>query len=440
MITNGGRRRDDGGMRTVVGPLAAHEAALRVYLVDAGYAAGHTCQTVAAMARLSEWMDASSLTAEDLTLQAVVGFLAARRQRVSEVVARRGVSVVLAFLGEIGALPQAQPVVDAPVESLVAAYRLWLVTERGLAAGTVGFYAKQARKFLAQLDQPLTTSLARLDATAVTAIMVRHSVASATVGSAKAFVSPVRSLLRFLLVQGLVPSSLTGAVPAVAGWRLSALPRGLAAGQPEALLAAHDTTTTVGLRDRAVLTMLARLGLRGAEVAALRLTDVHWREWEIAVRGKGSRVERLPLPVEVGQAVAAYVTGARPSCRCPAVFVTIRAPYRPLTAAAVRQIMGRACRRAGLPRLGAHRLRHTLATDMLRAGSSLAEVGQVLRHRSQLSTAIYAKVDQDRLRLLARPWLGGMDAVQHHLSAAISARIDQASLRALARPWPGGAR
>jgi site-specific recombinase XerD len=351
-----------------------------------------------------------------------------------------GLAAVLAFLREIGAAPGVEPVVAAPVESLLAAYRLWLAAERGLAAGTVRFYAKQASKFLAQLDEPVTTSLSRLDSTMVTAIMVRHSVASASVGSAKAFVSPVRSLLRFLLVQGLIPASLTGAVPTVAGWRLGALPRGLAAGQPEALLAAHDTTTMVGLRDHAVLTVLARLGLRGAEVAALGLADVHWRDGEITVRGKGSRVERLPLPHEVGQAIAAYVTGARPPCSCRTVFVTIRAPYRPLTAGAIRSIMGRACQRAGLPRLGAHRLRHTLATGLLRAGSSLAEVGQVLRHRSQLSTAIYAKVDRDSLRALARPWPGGVEQVLLNLSTAVYARVDQDSLRALARPWPGGAR
>jgi integrase len=115
----------------------------------------------------------------------------------------------------------------------------------------------------------------------------------------------------------------------------------------------------------------------------------------------------MPLPVAVGQALAAYLTGGRPSCSCPTVFVTARAPYRPLGAASIRAIMYRACRQAGLPRLGAHRLRHTLATDLLRAGASLVEVGQVLRHRSQLSTTVYAKVDHETLRLLARPWPGG---------------------------------
>lgn len=173
-----------------------------------------------------------------------------------------------------------------------------------------------------------------------------------------------------------------------------------------ALLSAHDLTTAVGLRDHAVLITLARLGLRGAEVAALGLVDVDWRAAEIVVRGKGSRVERLPLPVEVGEALADYLTGARPHCGCDAVFVTARAPYRALSAEAVRAIMGRACAHAGLPRLGAHRLRHTLASDLLRAGAPLAEIGQILRHRSQLATATYAKVDYDALVTLARPWPG----------------------------------
>jgi site-specific recombinase XerD len=187
---------------------------------------------------------------------------------------------------------------------------------------------------------------------------------------------------------------------------LGALPRGLQSGQVDALLSAHDTGTPVGLRDRAVLVVLARLGLRGAEVAAIRLVDVDWRGGDIVVRGKGSRVERLPLPAEVGAVLAAYLTGGRPACRCSTLFVTARAPYRALNGSAIRAIMGRACRQAGLPRLGAHRLRHTLATDLLRAGSPLSEVGQVLRHRSALSTAIYAKVDDDALRGLARPWPG----------------------------------
>jgi integrase/recombinase XerD len=163
----------------------------------------------------------------------------------------------------------------------------------------------------------------------------------------------------------------------------------------------------VGLRDHAVLVALARLGLRGREIAAIRLADIDWRAGEIVVRGKGARIEQLPLPSEVGAALAEYLTSARPTCGCATMFVTARAPYQPLTPSAVRGIMRRACKRARLPHLGAHRLRHTLASDLLRAGSSLAEVGQILRHRTQFSTATYAKVDHGSLTTLARPWPGG---------------------------------
>jgi len=143
------------------------------------------------------------------------------------------------------------------------------------------------------------------------------------------------------------------------------------------LLRSCDRTTVVGRRDYAILTVLARLGLRGAEVTGLQLDDIDWRGGEIVVHGKGNRIDRLPLPVDVGDAIVAYLTDGRPECTTRAIFCTVRAPYRPLTAAALRQAMGRAFRRASLPRAGAHRLRHSLATDMLRAGASLREVGQV---------------------------------------------------------------
>jgi site-specific recombinase XerD len=301
----------------------------------------------------------------------------------------------------------ARPVSDDPVDVLVADYRHWLEAERGLAAETVRCYGNHAETFLGQLPAPLAQTLVNLDAAAVTGFMLEQASTAGSVESAKALVTAMRSLLRFLHVDGRVAVPLVGAVPAVAGWRLGSVPRGLDRAQVDALLGAHDRTTPVGLRDHAVVSMLARLGLRGAEVAALRLEDVDWYRGEVLVRGKGSRVERLPLPVDVGQALADYLTGGRPACSCATVFVTARAPWRPLQATSIRATMYRACQQAGLPRLGAHRLRHTLATDMLRAGASLVEVGQVLRHRSQLSTSVYAKVDHEALRTLTRPWPGG---------------------------------
>jgi integrase len=163
----------------------------------------------------------------------------------------------------------------------------------------------------------------------------------------------------------------------------------------------------VGRRDYAVITLLVRLGLRAGEVAAVQLDDVDWRRGEIVVRGKGRRLERLPLPVDVGEALAGYLRRGRPRTSCRALFVRARAPLWGLTPVAVNGIVGRACGRAGLPPVGPHRLRHTAASEMLRAGGSLPEIAQVLRHRSPATTALYAKVDHRALRELAEPWPGG---------------------------------
>lgn len=286
---------------------------------------------------------------------------------------------------------------------LLAEFGGWLDRERGVSPESVRCYCVQAKAFLTSIGGP--EAVGGLDAGKVVAFMVEHT-RDRNTWSAKAMVTSLRAFLRFAHATGRTAVPLAGAVPAVASWRLSGLPRALPAAQVERLLAGCERKTLVGLRDYAVLSLLARLGLRGAEAAGLQLGDIDWRTGEIAIVGKGSRVERLPLPASAGEALARWLTDGRPRCWSRAVFVTVRRPYRQLTAHAVRQVMARACDRAGLDRQGAHRLRHTLATEMLRAGASLPEVGQVLRHRSQLSTAIYAKVDRDALRPLARRWPG----------------------------------
>jgi len=392
----------------MTGPLAPYELPVRAAMARAGYAPSSVVEATAAMRRLSSWMDARGVAASGLTPSVVAEFVAARRGccRNSEV-PHRWLGAVLRVLREQDVVPARSSGLDTARGVLLDEFRLWLTAERGLAPESVRCYSGQASKLLAHLPDPLEHSLAALDAATVTAFIVAQATAADSVWSAKAQVTATRALLRFLHAQGLITTSLVGAVPGVASWRLAALPRGLARGQIQALLQAHDgVTTPAGLRDHAVLVALARLGLRGAEVAALRLEDVDWRGGQIVIRGKGARLERLPLPAEVGTALVAYLTRARPTCECATLFVTVRAPYQPLTATSVRAIMGRACQRAGLPRVGAHRLRHSLATDLLRAGAPLAEVGQVLRHRSQLSTAAYAKVDHETLRTLAQPWPG----------------------------------
>jgi site-specific recombinase XerD len=286
---------------------------------------------------------------------------------------------------------------------LLAEFRSWLDRERGLSPVSVNCYSKQSKAFLAWIGG--AGAVGGLDAGKVTAFMVDWT-AGRNTWTAKAMVTSLRAFLRFAHATGKTGAPLAGAVPAVASWRMSSLPRGMKAAEIGRLLAGCDRDTAMGLRDYAILSLLARLGLRGAEAAGLQLGDVDWRAGEVTVTGKGSRTERLPLPAPAGEALAAWLAGGRPKCESRSVFVTIRRPHRPLTPELVRVIMARACGQAGLERTGAHRLRHSLATEMLRAGASLPEVGQVLRHRSMLSTSIYAKVDQNALRPLARPWPG----------------------------------
>lgn len=405
-----GNRGDVGGRRAVTGggPLSGYEPALRSGMEDEGYAPSSVNEAVRLLRRLNGWLEERGAAADRLTPTIFEEFLAARQRACRNGdAARRWLTVVRRFLRDQELLAGDERAVSTPVEALLKVFQDWLVSERGLAAETVRCYVVQARAFLIAVGEPVEEALASLDAAAVTSFVLEHSAAAGSTWSAKAQVTALRALLRFLHVHGLIPAPLVDAVPGVAGWRLSGLPRGLPAGQVAALLAAHDLSSRVGLRDHAVLVTLARLGLRGAEIGALRLADVDWLAGQLIVRGKAGRVEALPLPAEVGAALADYLTGARPRCGCATLFVTARAPYRPLTAMAVRAIMGRACARAGLPRRGAHRLRHTLATDLLRAGAPLSEVGQILRHRAALSTAIYAKVDHAALAMLARPWPDG---------------------------------
>jgi len=387
---------DGRGVPVVAGPLAGYEAAFRAHLSRSGYMPRSAGDVLRAMARVSGWLEDRGLTAGGLT-----PVLAADLQA-----GLPDAGPVLRFLRGAGVVPAAGGAGAGPAEAMLVQFRGWLAGERGLSAATVQGYAKQARKFLAYLGEPLDAALRQLDAGQVISFMTGYCQGRNT-ESAKAMVTAVQALLRFLHVAGHVPVPLAGAVPAVAGWRLASLPRGLDAEVVRRLLASCDRGTITGRRDLAILTVLARLGLRGAEVAALELADAGWRGGEVAIRGKGSRIERLPLPADVGEAVAAYLMAGRPRCDARTVFCTVRAPCRQLSPAAIRGIMGQAFRRAGLPRAGARRLRHSLATDMLRAGASLSEVGQVLRHRSQLSTSVYAKVDENALRVLARPWPGG---------------------------------
>jgi site-specific recombinase XerD len=282
-----------------------------------------------------------------------------------------------------------------------------LTVERGLGNATARGYVEAVRPFLHGGLSADGLNLEHLSAADVVSFVVARCPRQSR-GAARLTVAALRSLLGFLHVDGVIERSLASSVPSVAGWRLAGLPKRLDADQVRRLLASCDSSTPNGCRDIAALTTPVRLGLRAGEVAKLRLDDIDWRAGEIVVCGKANCTERLPLPADVGEAVAAYMQRGRPaSAQGRTVFVRIKAPHCALSSPGVSQIVAAAARRAGLGRIYAHCLRHTAATQMLSAGASLREIGQLLRHRRALTTAIYAKVDRDALRTIARRWPGG---------------------------------
>ncbi len=283
-------------------------------------------------------------------------------------------------------------------------YRAYLVRQRGLAPGTIAGYERAARLFCVAISTEVE-ALGSLTAADVSEF-VSQACARPVKVSPRELVSELRSFLRFLYAEGVIAAPLAQAVPSYASWRGAGLPKALASGQLSRLLASCDRRTTAGRRDYAVLVLLARLGLRSGEVAALCLDDLDWRAGELVVHGKGRREERLPLPADVGEALAGYLHRGRPSVDTRAVFVRMQAPLVGLSPTGVTWVVYNACDRVGLARVGAHRLRHSAATAVLGAGGSLTEVGQLLRHRGVATTAIYAKVDQLTLGDLARPWPG----------------------------------
>jgi integrase/recombinase XerD len=390
----------------VDGPLAGYAAGFAVHLAGAGYTPLSAAGQVRVLAHLSRWLGEHGLGVGDLTAERAEEFLAARRSLgYTRWLSGRGLAQLLGYLRGLDAVPGlAWPVPVTAVDVLLERYRRYLAGERGLAASTVRCYLAQAREFLAGRDD----GLAGLTAAEVTGFVAAEC-RRRSAGSVKVLVTALRSVLWFLVLEGLAEPGLPAAVPSVAGWRDGGLPRALPGGQVAELLAACDLGTAGGLRDFAVLTLLARLGLRACEVAALELDDIGWRAGEVMIRGKGRRDELLPLPSDAGEALAGYLRAGRPAGTASRrVFLASRAPLRGLSAGAVGQIVGRACARAGYAPAGAHRLRHTAATGMLRAGAPLAEIGQVLRHRSEATTAIYAKADHSALGALALPWPGGL--------------------------------
>jgi integrase/recombinase XerD len=302
----------------------------------------------------------------------------------------RGMATAGEAVGVTGAL--------VPLEGFVG----YLREQRGVSAATVTAYASDVRRFLASRGGG-AGDLHELTAAEVSKAVLAE-LAGRSPASVRRYGCALRAFLRYCYLAGLIATDLSASVLPVSGRRRSLLPQGISPAQGKALLRACDRRRATGRRDYAVIVLMLRLGLRAGEVAALRLEDIDWRVGLITVHGKRGRVDQLPLPADVGKAIAGYLRRGRSHATARQVFVAAIPRNAGLGRGGVSSIVRRACVRAGLAPFGAHRLRHTAAGDMLRAGGSLAEIGQVLRHDSSGATAVYARVDVERLRTIARPW------------------------------------
>jgi len=385
--------------------LAAHAEGFERWLVGRGYSWSAASCRVWHFDHLSRWLEREGLCPEEgLTPAQLKQFSTAHRAAgYATLSSPSSMKLPLAYLREAEVLRTAgSPAPVGHVGLLIGDYRRYLAHERGLSVKTLNEYERVVRPFLTEREQPDGLELQRLTAADVSVFLAREC-PKRSLSEAKQLVKGLRSLLHYLHVEGLIDAPLRGAVPGVADLRGRALPRGLEPATVASLLASCDRAQTVGLRDYAILLLLARLGLRAFEVAAMCLEDVDWHRGEIVVRGKGSRRDCLPLPVDVGEALASYLR-CRPQSVSRALFLRVIGSRVELTSKAVSMRVYAACARAGLPEVGAHRLRHTAATDMLRAGASLPEIAQVLRHKTLQMTTEYARVDRVALRTLARPW------------------------------------
>jgi integrase/recombinase XerD len=392
---------------SMTGPLAPYETAYARELRRRGYTSRSVVNELRQVARLSRWLESKALTATDLGRGRIEEFLAFQRGtgRFRSHWSRPGLLCLLGVLEGLGVIAAVeQTPATSPRRDLLIRFDRYLVAERGLAAGTVRGYVGHAERFL---DDLAPVELADVRAGEVTAAVLRES-AAVSVSATQNFVAGLRSFLRFCVIEGLMATDLSQAALPVTGRRRSPLPGRITSADARALLASCDRRSALGRRDYAVLDTLLRLGLRRGEVAALGLDDIDWRAGELVVRGKGSRQDRLPLPAEVGEAIAAYLQRGRPISDRREVFLRARAPVAPIAPGTVSSTVRRACRRAGIAEVGAHRLRHTVACDMVAAGVPLVQIAQVLRHHSLQSTAVYARVDVEQLRLLAAPWPTGV--------------------------------
>lgn len=390
------------------GPLASPLEAYARRLREDGYAVHSGFVQLRLLGCFNRWLDRKGLTSSDVDAAIIEQYLRGRAQSRR---LRRGDSAalfrLLAMLRPEGSVVAAPP--PTPVEVALGHFQQYLRQERSLSEATVINYTPVARSFLLERFPKGALHFQRITTADITAFVQRQATL-VTSKRAQLVVTALRSFLRYLFCRGIVAVDLAVCVPTIATWSLSRVPRFLASEQIEKILGSCDRETVIGKRDYALLLLLARLGLRAGEVVALTLDDFDWEAGLVTVRGKGKRVAQMPLPSEVGTAIANYISTGRPQCSSRRVFIRAKAPLTGFAnSIAVCSLVDKALERAGVESQyrGSHVFRHSLATRMLQHGASLPEIGDLLRHRRPDTTRIYAKVDLVALRSIALPWPGG---------------------------------
>ncbi|MGH9098462.1 MAG: tyrosine-type recombinase/integrase [Acidimicrobiales bacterium] len=381
-----------------------HVVDYHAHLLELGYSLSAAKKHRQLVTHLSGWLEREGIVLQELTAPATEGFFRARRRHgTPNLRTTRSIDPLLDYLRSLGVIVEPAPVAPSdPVSAFCEHYRRYLLVERGLAKGSAHFYVYVAALLAGEHRHGEKVDWLDLRAGHVTDFVTR-TCAGRGLSSARQVVSALRSVLRFLAAEGQIELALDQAVLSVAG-RNSSLPRGIRPDQVEALVAACAGESAILRRDRAIVLLLCRLGLRGGEVISLRLDDIDWRGGEVVIEGKGGRRDRLPLPADVGAALSDYLK-IRPPVPDRRVFLRLCAPISGITeTGTIRSVLERACQRAQIGYVNPHRLRHSLATTMLSNGVSLRDIGQVLGHRDVAATATYAKVDLASLETLARRW------------------------------------
>ena len=388
----------DLSMVKVTGPLVRYVPGFVTTLEGNGYRRDSVCHHVELLAHLSRWLEAQGLDAIDITSERVDEFLRAREtEGYARLLTGKGVAPLLGYLRTSGAIPGALVARHSTNDDLLMSFREYLIEERGLARSTARDYVRVARRFVDGYSATCLVDLTIEQVLRFVADECRRHVPNPVVTGLRAF-------LRFCYLQGLTLNNLASVIPAVAYVGQSSLAKNVELSDIHRLLESCDRTTASGSRNFAILSVLARLGLRAREVAAMELIDIDWRRGEITVRGKGPRLDALPLPVDVGEALAEWLATGRPPCTHRHVFCRLVAPLGPLTSVGVSGVVAATCRRAQVPEIRAHALRHSAARQMLRSGSNLSEIAQVLRHTDSATTSVYAKADHATLVRAAQPW------------------------------------